>query len=230
MSLLNDLWELFFPRVCVLCGARLSGGEEHLCFRCLSGLPRTNMHRWKDNEMEKAFWGKLPLVHATAFLFYAKGGDVRRLLYELKYYDNPRIGHFLGRLMATEIRPSDFFQSIDGILPVPLHRKRERWRGYNQSRMLAEGISSVTGIPVLHDALVRSRYTETQTHRSSYERWMNIEDAFECPSPERLTGKHLLLIDDVFTTGATLVACADALQGCRDVRFSVLTLAIAGAD
>ena len=130
--------------------------------------------------------------------------------------------------MANELRASGFFQGIDCIVPVPLHEKKERQRGYNQSEMLANGISSVTGIPVFNNLIVRTRQTETQTHKGRAARWENMQDVFGCTSPEAFQGKHILLVDDVMTTGATLVACADALLGIPNLRISVLTLALAG--
>lgn len=228
MGIWNDLWELFFPRCCLLCGARLSKGEEHICSKCFAGLPRTGFHRCPDNDMEKALWGKLPIGRAAAYFFYAKGSDVARLLYELKYYGNYRIGRFMGRCMAADLCRDDFFRGIDFVIPVPLHGKKKRMRGYNQSEMLAEGISSVTGIPVFRSLLVRAQYTESQTHKGSYARWMNVKDVFACMDAEMLSGKHVLLVDDVMTTGATIVSCADALSGVPGLRISVLTLALAG--
>lgn len=228
MNIWSDLWELFFPRYCVVCGERLSKAEESLCFRCLSSLPRTNLHLRADNEMEKCLWGKLPVERATAFLYYAKGGDVRKLIYELKYYRNARIGRFLGRWMASELASSGFFRDVDYVIPVPLHGKKQRERGYNQSEMLADGVSAVTGCRVLHGALLKSRNTETQTRKNHYERWLNVKDVFEYVPVTDLAGKHVLLVDDVFTTGATVVACADALGKIPGLRVSVLALALAG--
>ena len=178
--------------------------------------------------MEKCLWGKMPVERGSAFLHYAKGGDVRKLLSELKYQGNAKLGLFMGRCMARELLASGFFEGIDGIMPVPLHRRKQRMRGYNQSRMLAEGISAVTGIPLWDSLLVRTQFTETQTRKGSYERWLNVRDVFECPSPEVMAGKHVLLVDDVMTTGATLVACGDALREVKGLRISVLTLAMAG--
>lgn len=228
MSLWSDIWHFFFPSCCLICGRMLLVGEEHVCFRCLSGLPRTRMHLCKENEIEKSFWGKFPVERASAFLYYAKEGDVKKILVDLKYDGNADIGRFFGRCMAREIRPSGFFEGIDGIMPVPLHPKKQRMRGYNQSRMLAEGISSVTGIPLWDSLLVRTQFTESQTRKGSYERWLNVREVFGCLSLESLEGKHILLVDDVLTTGATLVACADALCEVGGLRISVLTLAWAG--
>ena len=150
---------------------------------------------------------------------------MRELLFQLKYYGNQKIGVFLGRCMAKDLVSKGFFHGIEGIIPVPLHSKKLKSRGYNQSELLAEGISSVVRIPLLKDVLRRKQYTETQTHKSNYERWNNVLDVFEGVSFERLSNKHVLLVDDVLTTGATLVACADALRGAEGIRISVLTLA-----
>ena len=227
MSIWTDLWKLFFPQCCLICGKTLLEGEENLCFQCLSNIPRTHLYLRKDNEMEKELWGKFPIERASAYLYYSKGGDVKKLLTDLKYRGNADLGSFLGRCMTREMLSSGFFQGVDGIIPVPLHPRKQKIRGYNQSIMLANGISSVTNIPVWNDLLVRTQYTQTQTRKGSYERWLNVKDMFECTSPERLRDKHVLLVDDVFTTGATLVACADAFRQIPGLRFSVLTLAIA---
>lgn len=225
MGLLNDVWEFFFPRYCVICGKRLLLGEEHFCLECLCALPRIRFNNLEDNEIARLLWGKMPIVRASAFLYYSKGGDVRELLFQLKYYGNQQIGYFLGRCMAKELLPTGFFEGVEGIVPVPLHSKKQKSRGYNQSEILAEGIATVVEIPVLKDVLRRKQYTDTQTHKSNYERWNNVMDVFECTSIERLPYRHVLLVDDVLTTGATLVACADALKGTSELRISVLTLA-----
>lgn len=228
MGIGSDLWELFFPRCCVLCGKRLLKEEEHLCFRCLSNLPRTQLHLQAGNEVEKCFWGKFPVEKASAFLYYAKGGDVRKLLFAFKYYGNSVLGRFLGVCMASELLPSGFFEGIDCIVPVPLHPEKEKKRGFNQSEVLAKGIASVVDIPVANQLLIRKQYTETQTRKGNYERWMNVKDVFEISHAAFLEGKHILLVDDVMTTGATLVACADAMTRISGLRISVLTLAWAG--
>lgn len=228
MSILTDLWELFFPHCCLLCGSQLVPGEKVLCLKCLSELPRTGFHLQENNAVERNFWGKFQIEHATSFLYYAKGGDVRQLLYELKYHGNKEVGEVMGRVMAAELMPARFFDGIDLVIPVPLHRRKRRQRGYNQSECLARGISAITGIPMNAGIVIRNRYTDTQTHKGQYERWENVRNLFACISPELLEGKHLLLVDDVLTTGATVVSCADAFRDIPGLRISVLTLALAG--
>ncbi len=228
MSIWTDLWNLFFPRCCVACGRLLATPEEVLCVHCLAGLPRTDFHRQKDNKMEQNFWGKFPVERATSYLHYTKGGAVSRILYDLKYHGYKEIGEAMGRMAAAELLSSGFFEGVDILIPVPLHKRRQRWRGYNQSEWIARGLSKITGIPLHADWMTRSRYTETQTHKGQYGRWENVQDLFACTSPAALQGKHVLLVDDVLTTGATLVACADALKDIPGLRISVFTLARAG--
>ncbi len=228
MSIWTDLWNLFFPRCCAVCGRLLSSPEEVLCVHCLAGLPRTNLHRVKGNKVEQNFWGKFPVEHATSFLYYTRGGDVSRILRQLKYHGYKEIGEVMGRIAAAELKPSGFFDGIDYLIPVALHKRKQRKRGYNQSEWICLGLSRITGIPVLADALVRNKNTETQTHKGQYARWENVQNIFSCPNPTSLRGKHILLVDDVLTTGATLVACTDALKDIPDLRISVFTLTCAG--
>lgn len=225
MKLLIDIWEFFFPRYCVVCGKRLLLEEEFLCLECLCALPRTRFHMLSGNEIEKSLWGKFQVERASAFLYYAKGGDVRKLLYELKYYGNRDIGVYLGKCMAEEMLSSGFFNGVDCIVPVPLHLEKLSSRGYNQSEALAEGLSAILQVPVCRGLLRRTKYTETQTHKNNFERWENVKDVFEYIPLADFPFKHVLLVDDVLTTGATLVACADALGQIEGLHISVLVLA-----
>lgn len=218
---------LLFPRCCVVCGRSLAKGEECICAMCNINLPRTNYHLQKDNQVEQLFWGKIPLERATSFFFYRKGSDFRQILHQLKYGGQKEIGAIMGRYMASELTVSGFFEGIDVIIPVPLHKRKQRIRGYNQSEWIARGISTVTGIRIDTEVIVRRKHTDTQTRKSTFERWENVDGIFELHHAESLKGKHLLVVDDVLTTGATTVACASRLMEIEGVRISVLTLAVA---
>ena len=196
-----------------------------ICLRCNIDMPRTNWHLERDNPVEKLFWGKIPLERATSYFLYHKGSDFRHILHLLKYGGRVDIGRTMGRLVAEEIVGSGFFDGIDAIVPVPLHPRKQRARGYNQSECLASGIADVTGIELDIQAVKRCVHSPTQTRKSAYERWENVAGIFQADHPERYTGKHILLVDDVLTTGSTVTACADAFAGIEDLRISILTLA-----
>ncbi len=218
---------LFFPPCCPVCGHPLPKGERALCLPCNMGFPRTNYHLEKDNPVEKLFWGKVHVERATSYFFYRRGSDYREILQRIKYRGEEELGEVMGAHLAAELARSDFFDGIDLLVPVPLHAKKLAQRGYNQSVCIARGIASVTGIPVDVRSVVRERHTETQTQKSPFERWSNVDSVFVHRSPKLHKGKHVLLVDDVLTTGATTVACASAFLGVEDVRISVLTLAVA---
>lgn len=224
---LYSLSSLFFPRCCIVCNDILARGEECLCTICNINLPRTNLHLVKDNHIEQLFWGKVSLERATSFFFYRKGSDFRQILHQLKYGGRKEIGAVMGRYMAAELLPSGFFEGIDIIVPMPLHKKKQRQRGYNQSEWISRGISLTTGIPIDSDSVVREKNTETQTHKSTFERWENVDGIFRLRYPGTFEGKHVLVIDDVLTTGATMVACVSAISQAKDIKVSILTLAIA---
>lgn len=223
----NSFVSLFFPRCCIICGGPLAKGEEYLCAGCNINLPRTGFHKQKDNPVEQLFWGKVALERATSFFFYRKGSDFRQILHQLKYGGKKEIGKVMGKYMAAELLPTGFFEGIDVIVPVPLHKKKQRIRGYNQSDWIAKGISEVTKIPMDVESVVRVKNTGTQTRKSAFERWENVEGIFVLHHPEYLSGKHILIIDDVLTTGATAVACVSSFSEMEGVRVSILTLAIA---
>ncbi|MBQ8672938.1 MAG: ComF family protein [Bacteroides sp.] len=222
------LWQLFFPPHCAACGAVLVPGEQGLCVKCHLELPRTDYQKEKDNPTEKLFWGKIRLERASSHFYYRKSDSFRSVVHQLKYDNRPDLGLFLGNLMAAELAESGFFDGIDLLMPVPLHPRKKLKRGYNQSEQLARGVAQVTGLPVNTTAVVRRRYTDSQTRKQLHERWQNMEGSFSLIRPDEVAHKHVLLIDDVLTTGATLSACLYVLQEVEGIRLSVLTLGVAG--
>lgn len=223
MKWISDLIDLIFPRHCYVCGEVLSRQEQDLCLNCLYKLPK--IEKIHLDELEKAFWGKCDIVSATAYIYYRKGSPYNRLLHKMKYNNHPDVGCRLAIMAAESIMPSGFFDGIDAIVPLPLSKKKRRQRGYNQCDYIAEGLSQKTGIPIIKECVVRNKANETQTHKSRDERWKNVEGIFTLANPEAIEGKHILLIDDILTTGATLTNCAIAIQQRCNCRISIFTLA-----
>ena len=218
------LLDFISPRSCVVCGERLAPTERSLCSVCLLHLPRTAFQFSPyDNLMAQLFWKLAPIQRAAALTYYEPHAEMARIVYQLKYNDHPDIGEDMGRLMANEMQLAGFFDDIDVLLPVPLSRKRLRQRGYNQSEQLAVGISDITRLPVVAKALRRRHFKQSQTQLSRQQRRENVADMFELRDGTLLQGRHVLLIDDVCTTGATLTACADAIKHLEGIRISVLT-------
>ncbi len=224
---INDLLNLIFPNTCQACGQILIKGEKVICLKCLFTLPRTNFHNFQDNPVSRTFWGRVDLHAATSFLFFNKGGHVQKLMHEFKYHGKSETAVYLGKLMGAEIIKSNLFCDIDAIIPVPLHRKRLKKRGYNQSEMIADGIAQSMGVYTETDVLLRTQHTSTQTKKSRYNRWQNVKGKFTVANSEKVIDKHVLLVDDVLTTGATLEACAQKLVDIPGIRVSVATLAYA---
>lgn len=226
-QILNDLLCLFYPRLCLLCKTPLIKGEEQICLSCLSGLPLTRFGQTTDNPVAQLFIGKIPFTDASAFLYFEKEGHVQTLIHTLKYKDNKELGYQLGRMAALEYQKAGQFASADLLLPVPLHPRRLRQRGYNQAEWIARGISSVWHLPIDTTSVRRIKQTETQTHKQVYERWENVQNTFELTDAEKLQGKHVLLIDDVITTGSTIEACANTIASISGTQVSLLGIAVA---
>ncbi len=228
ISFWSRLLNLISPQACPVCGGRMTVGEALVCGKCNLQLPRTgysgNAYR---NEMAKLFWLQIPIERAAAWFFYEAHSPVSRLLYRLKYANHPETGEEMGRMMAQEMQADGFFDGIDAIIPVPLTRKRQRERGYNQSMEIARGVSGITGIPILKQVLVRTSFAESQTRKDRRGRHDNVESAFRLNKNIALQGKHLLIIDDVVTTGATITACGKQLMKAGEVKISVLTAGFA---
>jgi ComF family protein len=223
----SDLAGLFFPQSCAVCGRTLRQQEEILCTTCSYKLPRTGFHLSAENPVKDIFSGRLPLAAGTAFLFFSKGGEAQQLIHQLKYKGRRDIGNYLGRLFGAQLMESDFFREVDVLVPVPLHPRKEFLRGYNQSRLVAEGMASQMSAVVMPDVLYRTKHSDSQTKKSRYERWENVKDIFALKNGSRLENKHVLLVDDVITTGATLEACGNVLLQVPGIRLSVASLAYA---
>ncbi len=216
---------LFFPQVCAGCGSDLIGAEQWLCLECLRQLPATDFAFHAGNPVEKIFWGRVNCLAASAHYYFTKNAALQHVLHQFKYNGKKQLGHYFGRIMGKALQQSGRFADIDMLVPLPLFASREKRRGYNQAAVLCEGIESVMKLPVVKDLVIRTTATETQTHKNRIERWQNIEGKFELKDAERLQHKHILLVDDVITTGATLDACATELLKKADVRISIATLA-----
>jgi len=223
--LIKDFLALIFPHVCVACGKPLYKTENCICMLCIYHLPKTNFHLDKENPIAKIFWGRVEIVAAASYYSFTKGGKVQHLIHQLKYKGQKEIGVTLGKLYGIELKESVDFQKVDLIIPVPLHKNKLRKRGYNQSESIAEGLSKGMGIPTNFKSLVRAVASESQTRKSRFNRWKNVESVFQVKDEHPLIGKHILLVDDVITTGSTLEACAQTLIKIPGVSVSVVTLA-----
>ena len=229
LSYLRSFFSLIYPNRCEACGTLLVAGERVLCSTCRYKLPRTNYWLQKGNPVEQTFWGRVPVENACSLFFMGKGSKYRKLLHKLKYNSKPQIGVELGSLLGAELLPAPLYSGVDCIIPIPLHPKRLRTRGYNQSEMIAKGISQTFGKPMLADVVYRRFYNETQTKKTREERMKNVQDIFAVHADKAslIEGKHLLLVDDVLTTGATLEACIAVILKEASCKISVATLAAA---
>ncbi|HRD38869.1 MAG TPA: phosphoribosyltransferase family protein [Bacteroidia bacterium] len=190
-------------------------------------LPQSRFEAEKDSELDRIFYGRVPIQKAGAYLLFEKSGKVQKILHEIKYKGNQLLAYRAGQWYGEKLKEHPDFANIHGIIPVPLHAKKQKQRGFNQSEEFANGISSALGIPVVKDCLVRTKFTSTQTKKSKAERWDNVKDKFELIHPEQLKNKTVLLVDDVITTGATIDACYQALSNAEGINVSVVCLAYA---
>ena len=225
LKFLNHIVNLFYPRVCAACGNLLMSNEETVCLTCRYLLPKTLYEKNADNPLAQMFYGQIEFHAVTAEFFFSKTGKVQHLLHQLKYEGNKDAGVFLGQQIGKSIKGAELFHGIDYLVPIPLHPKKEHLRGYNQSYVIAQGVEEIAGIPIMRDCLYRKVFTSTQTKKSREERWDNVKDIFDIKDYERLKGKHVLLIDDVLTTGATLLAAGKMLSQISGIKISVATAA-----
>lgn len=223
----KDVGDLLFPRYCIACNQRMLANDRFLCMHCWHDIPVTNFHLQADNPVAQLFWGRVRLEAATSWFAFKKGSRYQHLIHRIKYKGMKELGFEAGVRFGTVLLESSVYSQVDVLLPVPLHPRKEKKRGYNQCLWIARGMAFAMGKEVVSGNLVRGRYTETQTRKTRFKRWLNVEGVFSVQDPEILKGKHLLLIDDVVTTGATLEACAAELLKIGGVQVSVATLAFA---
>jgi len=224
---LHDFVSLLFPELCAACRESLMANEHIVCTDCLFNLPYTNFHLQPDNIVAQQFWGKLNVQAAYSLYYFTKGGKVQNLMHNFKYNGMHRIGNMLGIIAGQQLIQNDTFKTVDYIIPVPLHKTRMKQRGYNQSKCFAEGLSKALGSIVKDDRLIRVKATETQTHKSRFLRFENMQQVFKVADGKKLENKHVLLVDDIVTTGSTLEACGNELLKIPGLKLSIATIAYA---
>lgn len=224
----HDFVNLFYPKVCQVCNSILVKGEDIICVSCLHELPVTNYHLNKENPVVKVFYGRIPIENATALLEFQKKGSVQKLIHQLKYRKQKEISSFLGRWLGEEITATGDYKDVDIVIPVPLHRKKLKIRGFNQVEGFGKEIAKALEVPYKDDVLLKKSFSTTQTLKERLSRWGNIQETFVLTNAGTISNKHVLLVDDIITTGATLEACAQTLQQVPKLRISIATMAIAG--
>ncbi len=226
--LLRNFFELFFPSTCCVCGTPLVGDEHELCTNCLLKLPEATTTLKDNNFVEQRFIGRVPAEHCSALLVYRRKTNAQKILHQIKYYGNEKLGIVMGRQLGLHLAQSGLYDSVDLLVPVPLHRRKERRRGYNQSLRICQGIAQTFPRPIVNDNLVRIRRTDSQTHKTRLQRLDNMQGVFAVKDSEALKNKHILLVDDVITTGATTEACWIAMRSIEGLRISIAALAVSG--
>ncbi|MEM1136797.1 MAG: phosphoribosyltransferase family protein [Bacteroidota bacterium] len=225
--MIRDFISLLFPASCVCCNELVNEEEKLICTTCRADLPVTDHYLYKENDFKSKFYGKLPVTFAFAYLKYIRSGKVQALLHQLKYKGVEEISTMLGNLHGTQMSNCAYLHQIDLIVAIPLHAYKLRKRGYNQVDGYAEALSSLLQIPYERAVLERKKDTKTQTQKGRFERWMNVNEIFSVIKPEVLKGKHILLVDDVVTTGSTLEACGNKIlnAGATEISFSAMATA-----
>lgn len=225
MALINDFLSLIYPRHCQACGFLLYRHERHLCKRCLLNLPKSHYHLNANNALQLMLGGRVPLEHSLCLYLFEKDGKVQRLVHNIKYHHHKELAVFLGQLLGNELLTSALVTDFDLIVPIPLHPKKLAERGFNQSEEFAKGLSKSIGVPLTNQGLYRTKASGTQTRKKKYQRWENVEGIFQLNKLVNFENKHLLLIDDVVTTGATIDAAWQCLQHVPGIRISLACLA-----
>jgi len=225
MNFLKEIFNIFYPEICLCCKDPLTTNEQSICLKCRHDLPLTNFTREKNNLVEKIFYGRFPIEEATSLFYFLKKGKVQQLMHELKYNNQQQIGNLIGNWLGEEILESKRFNDVDCIIPVPLHKKKKKIRGYNQVSTFGKSLSFKLNIPFYEDVLIKTSSTKTQTKKLRFDRWKNAEHQFIIKNKELIKNRHILLIDDIITTGATLEACLNTLEKSDNTKVSIATMA-----
>ncbi len=225
LSPFNELLHLFFPHVCEGCGSDIIDKDHQICLRCIANLPVSNFLSQPGNAVEKKFYGRMPVRNAGAAYYFTKDSVLEKLIYALKYRSNKDIGFYLGKLVGRYLMETQNYDSVDVLVPLPLNPRREKKRGYNQATVLCEGIASIWQKPVYDKAVIRKVHTETQTKKDRISRWQNMDGVFMVNDTAAMSNKHILLVDDIITTGATLEACGSEIVKVPGASLSIATLA-----
>jgi len=224
---ISDFISLLYPRLCYACGNSLFRHEEVLCTHCLIELPKTHFHHYPDNLIERIFWGRVPIVYATALFFFIKSGKVQHLIHQLKYKGGKEVGIYTGKMLGRELVSIPEYKEISKIIPVPLHPRKLKKRGYNQSEQFASGLAQEMNAELDTSSFIRTVASETQTKKTRFARYENVKEIFRVIHPEKLENCHILLVDDVVTTGSTLESCATVLLQVPGIRVSIAAIAYA---
>lgn len=225
MNFLKNIYELFYPELCACCNTALTINELTICIDCRHDLPLTNFTNEENNLVEKSFYGRIQIETATALFYFLKKSKIQNLIHALKYKNQQQVGTLLGNWLGNELVESSRFSTIDYIIPVPLHKNKLKTRGYNQVSYFGKSIAKNLNIPFNQTILTRISYTKTQTKKVRFDRWNNVQELFFVEDQKALENKHILLIDDIITTGATLEACCKAFEKTKNIKISIACMA-----
>ena len=223
----QNLIDIFYPKVCYACSNLLLDNEAYICTNCRHDLPVTNFHFNNDKTVSNIFYGRSEIEQATALLWFEKKGISQKLIHNLKYKGFEEIGLFLGDWLGEELKTIESYQNIDLVIPVPLHKKKLRKRGYNQVTKFGQQLAKALQVEFMNDVLIKTTNTHSQVHKNRISRWLNNSEIFNATNLHKITNKHVLLVDDIVTTGATLESCITVLQKAKNVKISIATMAVA---
>ncbi len=229
LEYINDFLNLFYPETCSVCNNSLYKYEKIICTECIYKIPKTKYHTSPNNPIYELFIGRVNIQAATALMFFSKGSIYNNMIQNLKYKGKKKIGYEMGLILANEIKDTHPYNKVDIILPIPLHKNREKKRGYNQSEWIAKGLSEILKIPIDTLSIYRNVNTKTQTKKTKEERWDNVESIFSIKKTDNLVNKHILIVDDIITTGSTIESCSHTVLSIPNTKVSIVTIGVASS-